>query len=107
MVGIECSLSYFKRFYLSEAFVCEEASEASELMQELRKHFKKVSVIHGDLSKLRQFEEGGTRYRERHTAGELDRFKFVSYVADMFTGQYSTVQYSTVQYSTVQYIIVQ
>ena len=50
-----------------------------------RKHFKKVSVIHGDLEKLRQFEgPHGSRFKMRASAQELKQFKFVSYVADMF-----------------------
>ena len=50
-----------------------------------RKHFKKVSVIHGDLEKLQQFEgPHGNRFKMRASARELEEFKFVSYVADMF-----------------------
>ena len=50
-----------------------------------RKHFKKVSVVHGDLEKLRQFEAPhGERFKKRASAQELEQFQFVSYVADMF-----------------------
>jgi len=69
-----------------EAFVCEDASEASDLMQELRAKFKRVSVIHGDMSKLGQFQEGGARYQARHNSRELSRYGFKDYVSDMFTG---------------------
>ena len=49
-----------------EAFVCEDAREANLLMEELRKHFHKVSVSHGDLSKLEQFQgPHGDRFRAR------------------------------------------
>ena len=49
-----------------------------------RKHFKKVSVVHGDLEKLRQFEPDGDRFNKRVSAKQLEQFNFVGYVADMF-----------------------
>ena len=49
-----------------------------------RKHFKKVSVVHGDLEKLRQFEPHGDRFSKRVSAKQLEQFNFVGYVADMF-----------------------
>ena len=70
-----------------EAFVCEDAREANDLMQELRQHFHKVSVIHGDLSKMAQFiGPSGERYRSRPRAEEMQKMKFVGFVGDMFTG---------------------
>ncbi len=49
-----------------EAFVCEEVTEANDLMQELRQKFSNVSVIHGDPSKMGQFEGlRGERWRHR------------------------------------------
>ena len=70
-----------------EAFVCEDAREANDLMQELRQHFHKVSVIHGDLSKMAQFiGPSGERYRSRPRAEEMQKMKFVGFVGDMFSG---------------------
>ena len=70
-----------------EAFVCEEAGEANDLMQELRSKFSKVSVIHGDLSKMSQFEgPRGERWRQRPPPQDLQGHSFVSYVSDMFHG---------------------
>ena len=70
-----------------EAFVCEEAGEANDLMQELRQKFARVSVIHGDLSKMGQFEgPRGERWRQRPPADQLGRHSFVAYVSDMFSG---------------------
>ena len=70
-----------------DAFVCEDAREANDLMQELRQHFHKVSVIHGDLSKMSQFVgPSGERYRSRPRAEEMQKMKFVGFVGDMFSG---------------------
>ena len=70
-----------------EAFVCEDAKEANDLMQELRQHFQKVSVIHGDLNKMSQFQgPGGERYLSRPRPEELEKLKFVGFVGDMFSG---------------------
>jgi len=70
-----------------EAFVCEDAQEANDLMQELRQRFQRVSVIHGDLNKMAQFVgPHGERYRGRVVADDLVRYKFVDYVGDMFNG---------------------
>ena len=56
-------------------------------MQELRQHFHKVSVIHGDLSKMAQFiGPSGERYRSRPRAEEMQKMKFVGFVGDMFSG---------------------
>ena len=35
-----------------EAFVCEEVTEANDLMQELRQKFSNVSVIHGNMGNM-------------------------------------------------------
>ena len=44
-----------------------------------------MSVVHGDLEKLRQFEAPhGERFKKRASAQELEQFQFVSYVAEMF-----------------------
>lgn len=70
-----------------EAFVCEDPREANDLMQELRQKFQRVSVIHGDLNKMAQFEgPRGDRFRGRVAAEDLERYKFVDYVGDMFNG---------------------
>ena len=70
-----------------EAFVCEAATEANDLMQELRARFSKVSVIHGDLSKMHQFVgPKGERWRQRPPMDQLGRHSFVAYVSDMFQG---------------------
>ena len=70
-----------------EAFVCEAATEANDLMQELRARFSKVSVIHGDLSKMGQFVgPKGERWRQRPPPDQLGRHSFVAYVSDMFQG---------------------
>ena len=70
-----------------EAFVCKEATEANDLMQELRQKFSKMSVIHGDLSKMGQFEgPRGERWRQRPPPDQLGRHSFVAYVSDMFQG---------------------
>ena len=70
-----------------EAFVCEDAREANDLMQELRQHFQKVSVIHGDLSKMPQFVgPSGERYCSRPRPEEMEKMKFVGFVGDMFSG---------------------
>eukprot|EP00092_Neocalanus_flemingeri_P017230 GFUD01018633.1.p1 GENE.GFUD01018633.1~~GFUD01018633.1.p1 ORF type:complete len:1079 (-),score=372.19 GFUD01018633.1:403-3639(-) len=70
-----------------EAFVCEDPREANDLMQELRQRFQRVSVIHGDLNKMAQFiSPRGERFRSRAAAEDLERYKFVDYVGDMFNG---------------------
>ena len=70
-----------------EAFVCEDAEEANDLMQELRQKFRKVSVIHGDLKNLTKYEgPTGERYRDRPRPADLTHYRFVSYVGDMFSG---------------------
>ena len=52
-----------------------------------RQHFRKISVIHGDLTKLQQFEgPEGVRFRERPRPEQLARFSFVDYVGEMFSG---------------------
>ena len=46
-----------------------------------------MSVIHGDLTKLQQFEgPEGARFRDRPRPEELRRFSFQGYVGDMFSG---------------------
>merc|ERR1719232_1651781 len=70
-----------------EAFVCEDEREANDLMHELRQHFHKVSVIHGDLSKMSQFEAPhGDRFLTRPRPEHLEKFRFLGFVGDMFTG---------------------
>ena len=70
-----------------EAFVCEDASEANILMEELRKQFHRVSVIHGDLDKMDQFQgPHGDRFKSRPSPEQMEKLKFVGYVGDMFSG---------------------
>jgi len=70
-----------------EAFVCEDAREANDLMQELRQRFQRISVIHGDLKKMAQYKgPHGERFRARPRAKDLEKYKFVDYVGDMFNG---------------------
>ena len=49
-------------------------------LQELRQKFSKVSVIHGDLSKMGQFKvPRGDRWRQRPPPDQLGRHTFVAY----------------------------
>ena len=74
-------------FFYLEAFVCEDEREANDLMQELRQHFQRVSVIHGDLSKMPQFEgPKGDRFLNRPRMEDMEKMNFVGFVGDMFSG---------------------